>query len=765
MKRDKGAYVSFGIAILIAAIMFNVALILMIQVDKEYDKKGEDLNVATINICIPTIQDISTLKEDIKSLDGVLQVETREAVFLEATAKEFRGIDHSMNTVFYNKDDYRDINKLDIKEKSTSLQTNTIYLPLYVASFGEFTLDDEIIYEIGDKSHKFLVTGILEEMQYGNYGKGVMGVYLPNSTYQKFASEYQENKVIEYSIIASDDVEINVINNEVNNLLEDKDITTVINSDKVSTKDTRMMMCNLLILFLSTFAGIVIVVSVLLCKFRIISYIDEEMVNMGVLKALGYTANMIIGSVIFPYIIVTIVASMLGSIISYTVLPILSQMLTLQAGFSFKLQFDAKSLFIVETVLVLMVGIFTYMSAMRIKKLQPINAIRGNTGEKNIKDNYVPLDQTRVNIKLALIIKQMFSNGNKNILLFTVSLVLSAMVYMASTLYYNVTFKPNNFISTLSEEIPDVIVYPKMGSEDVLVQDLDNNSNTRTTLEYMVGSTNIDNVPITVFACEDFGVVSNDLCYRGKNPNKDNEIALGSIFEKQYNIGEEIEIQNGDISHSYKITGFVQSVNYQGKICELSIQGYSKLSPEPILPSQYVYLKEGVDVEEFIDQIKQGSDQKISSVVNYKEMMQTTQEMYSGITSIIVIIIFSMAIVILVIVLYIIIKVVLIQKKQELGIYKAIGYSNLQLISQFIGSLLPASALGILVSSILGLFYIPYINNLIFEQIGAMKNNLEVSSTVLLVFGLLQVVVYILIGIFLSKPIRRISAYKLIKGD
>ena len=175
LKKDKGAYISFGVVILITAIMLNLALVLVFQVDRAYDNKFEALDTATINVCIPQIQDTDTLKDDIKALESVSEVECREAVFLEAVVKDFRGTDFSMNTVFYNKDESRDMNKLDIKEERTESTGQLIYLPLYVASFGEFGLDDEIIYEIGDKKHTFLVSGVLEEMQYGNYGKGLMG--------------------------------------------------------------------------------------------------------------------------------------------------------------------------------------------------------------------------------------------------------------------------------------------------------------------------------------------------------------------------------------------------------------------------------------------------------------------------------------------------------------------------------------------------------------------------------------------------------------
>ena len=765
LKKDKGSYISFGIVVLITAIMLNLALVLVFQVDRAYDNKFEDLETATINVCIPQIQDTDTLREDVKGLEGVSEVECREAVFLEAVVKDFRGTDFSMNTVFYNKDEFRDMNKLDIKEESAESTGESIYLPLYVASFGEFGLDDKIIYEIGDRKHTFLVSGVLEEMQYGNYGKGLMGAYLPKSVYEEFASEYEQHMVTEYSIIANDNTEINFLNNEISNLLEEKSITMLTSCDKASTKDTRTMVCNLLILVLLAFALVILLVSVFLCKFRIRNSIEEDMVNMGVLKALGYTGNMIIGSVVLPYLMVTLIASLLGVIASYGILPSLSELLTLQAGFSFGLLFDIKGVICVEIILVFIVTVFTYAAAKRIRKLQPINAIRGNSEGKAIKKNYFPLEETHGNAKLLLVLKLMFSNGKQNALLFGVSFVLTILIAFASTLFYNVIVKPNNFIATLSEEIPEIIIYPKEQYEAALLSDLQSDSEIKTVLKYTMGTVNIDDVPVTVFACEDFSKVSNDLCYLGENPNEKNEIALGSAFEGKYKLGEQIEIQNGDVSCSYEITGFVQSVNYQGNVCEFSMEGYAALNSETIVPSLYVYLQDWTDVERYIEEIEESYGDTIFNQVNYQKMTETTQEMYSGITSIIVIVIFVLTILIALFVLYIVIKTLLVQRKQELGIYKAIGYSNWQLMVQLMGSFLPSSVLAVLLSSGLGLIYVPQINRFIFQTIGAVKNNMEVSFTFLMIFALIQIVVNLIISILLTKPIKKISAYALIKED
>ncbi len=742
--------------------MLNLAFVLLFQVDKAYDEKFDKLNTASINITIPAVQNTDSLTSDIKVLNGVADVEYREAVLSEAVIKDFRGTDFSMNTLFYNIDDPRDMNRLDIKEEKTELTENSIYLPLYVASFGEFGLDDEIVYEIGDTKHTFLVSGIAEEMQYGNYGKGLMGAYLPEKVYEKFSEEYKEQTVAEYSIIASGD--ISSLQNDISDMLEEKGIAMLTSCDRFSTKDTRTMVCNLIILVLSAFAMIILLVSVFLCKFRISNSIEEDMVNMGVLKALGYTGNMIIAGVVLPYLMVTLLASFMGVALSYAVLPGLTELLTLQAGFSFGLAFDIRGLICVAVFLAVIVAFFTYTAAKRIRRLQPINAIRGNGEGKTCRKNYFPLEETRGKTKLLLVLKQTFSNGKQNVLLFGVSFVLTILVAFASTMFYNVIVEPENFISTLSEEMPQIIVTPEANYEDELSDELKCNSDISSVLKYSVGTVNIKDMPVTVFACEDFSRVTNDLCYLGENPDEKDEIALGSAFEGAYNIGDRIEIQNGDISRSYEVTGFVQSVNnYQGNVCEFSLEGYKALNSEKFVTTLYVYLNDAADTARIVEEMEENYGDKIISTMDYQKMTETTQEMYSGITSVIVVAILILTILIVLFVLYIVIKTLLVQRKQELGIYKAIGYSNKQLMVQMIGSFLPSSVAAVLLSSVLGLTYVPQINQFIFQTIGAMKNNMEVSFTFLMIFAFVQITADLIISILLTRPIKKISAYALIK--
>ena len=759
LKKDKSSYVSFGIIILITALILNCALVLMLQVDKAYDEKFKKLNTASVNVIIPEMQNTQGLERDIAEIDGVEKLESHNAILNEATVKDFNGADFSMNTVFYNIDEKRNFNDFEIVSESEKRVDNPIYIPLYVAQFGGFELNDEIVYSIDGKSHTFNVAGIIEEMQYGNYGSALLCAYLNEEELEKLSDE----NAVEYSMSLSEDADLGKVKEDINKKLEDKGVMILSSLDCESVKGTRTMVCDLLILILTAFSLIILAVSIFLSNFRVKNAIESEIVNMSVLKALGYTSSQIVTGITLPYTMVSLLFSILGVGLSYLILPVLSTVLTVQSGFSFGIRFDFLSLICVVCVLALVVSFFTFISARNIKKTQPIDGLRGNTSSKHSRKNYFPIEETKGNIKMLLVLKQIFTCKKQNVMLFLVSFILTVLIAFSGTLFYNVAVKPENFMSALSDESPDVIVTPQSNRVSELENVLSQDERVQNSLQYISGSVKIEDKAIKVLACEDFSQVRNDVCYTGKNPENINEIALGSVFEQNYKIGDTVSISLNDITKKFKVTGFVQSVNLQGEFCELSLKGYNSLCEETQTPSVYVYLNNPNDAEKLTKEYKNDYPETVADTINSQKLQKEAQDMYMSITVVLVVIIFVVTIMIVLFILYIVIKSLLVKRRQELGVYKAMGYTSLQLILQTACSFMPVTITAILLSSISALFYMPCIYQLIFEALGIMKNNIEISLGFLMLFATVQITVNIIISIILCMPIRKISAYTLIK--
>ena len=103
-------------------------------------------------------------------------------------------------------------------------------------------------------------------------------------------------------------------------------------------------------------------------------------------------------------------------------------------------------------------------------------------------------------------------------------------------------------------------------------------------------------------------------------------------------------------------------------------------------PTLYVYLKENTDAAAFIRGIEERCPHMVAETANTQKLMAEAQSMYMDITVILTIVIFAVTVLIVLFILYIVIKSLLVRRRQELGIYKAMGYTSSQLIWQTAGS-------------------------------------------------------------------------------
>lgn len=732
LKKTKGQYLSFGFIICLTAFIMNIALVLAFQTFSAYDSRFHELDTADINFMISQLQDNSELIAGIEKMDGVLSVEKRGGVFVSAAVREFAGSDFDMNTVFYNLDEARTLNRLDVSEYLKKGENN-IYIPLYMKELGGFSEDGNITYSISGKDYTYEIGGIVSEMQYGNYGTGLIGGYLPEAAYEKFANEHEKDKIAEYSLRTTDKADLSKIKNAVTELLSNKGIAVLNINDRVEAKQTRTMVCTLLIVIFLALAAIILAVSIFLSSFRIRSTIEDELAQMGVLKAVGYTSRLIICSVVVPYTLTGMASTIIGAAISYTILPGVATILAIQSGFAYTPVFDAAALLTVVIIPVSMIVLFAYLSAVKIHKLEPIDAIRGRKGTEG---------------------------AGQNILLFVLSIGIMVLLSFAGTLFYNVCVTPDNFINTLLEETPSVIFTVQKDKMSECKELLQGDSRVKLVLEYSSTSVNYSDGSLTSFVCEDFGKVANDICYEGRNPAGENEIAVGNMLAADYPIGSKIEIFASDKSAAYMVTGYIQSVNNAGKACELTSEGYARIGGT--MSSFNVYLHDKI-AERFIEEYEEHHDSLIVSSINYEQLNENNRTMYAGIVSAVTVALFVISVLMVLLVLYVIINSMISRRRQEFGIYKAIGYTSRQLTIMTAARFMPVVALSAVLSAIAGIWYLPAINQFIFSQIGAIKNHFEISIWILLVLALIFTVVAFLISVLLAAPIKKITAYSLLK--
>ena len=759
LKKVKGQFISFGIVMLITALILNTSLVLLFQTGAAYDKRFDELNTADLSVSIPAAAADDALSDEIAALDGVTAVERHDALFASAALQEFQGSEFTMNTYFYRLSDARTISRLTAEEESGRDDEAGAYIPLYLSELGGYKTGETVRYILNGTEYSFPVNGVVSEMQYGNYGTGFIGLFLTDESYDALAANSDFTAVSEYAVKTGNGTDTAEIKSSLSGLLKEKNIPALSLLDRETTKTSRTMLSDMIVLFLAVFALLVLTVSIFLARFRIRQTIDEEIGEMGVLKGIGYTSGMLICSQVIPYGFVCGLGLLLGTAVSCALVPAAANVLAVQSGFSYTPVFDLKAACITVFVILAAVLLFTVLAAGKIRKLEPIHAIRGIDPSGPAAKNRFPLDTAAGSVRRNLILKQMCSSAGRNVLLFAVTFVMMILLSFTGVLFYNVNIRPQNFLTTLSEELPDIRVQSDAAHFDGLKAKLE--ADGIRAVEYGTVAAEYADGSIPVIVCEDYALLDNDICYAGHHPNNQDEIAVGSKFDGEYRIGDAFRVTLNGISHDYRISGFIQSVNSSGRIAELTDAGYGELSGSPLYTLNLY--ADGKDVDGYVEKLSGEYADDTVSVSNAAKETKAMQALYSLVITVVSALLFVMTVLIVLLILYVIMRSMTASLKTDFGICKAMGFTSRQLILQTVGSITPVVLIGSVLSAVLGIWYLPAMFRGIFSVIGVQKNNFEMPAAVLLLTAVLLTAVNIVIGTLLCRPIRKITAYSLIR--
>ena len=268
-----------------------------------------------------------------------------------------------------------------------------------------------------------------------------------------------------------------------------------------------------------------------------------------------------------------------------------------------------------------------------------------------------------------------------------------------------------------------------------------------------------------LYVTEDYTKTENLMCYEGRNPKHDNEVAIGGVMAKDLGkkVGDMISFQRGTIEKEYLITGFIQSGNGMGYDTEITSGGYKRLQANYKPNVIYVYLKENQQAEDFINKMIDLYGSKFSDFMDFDEMLDSQLGIYTMIVGIFVLIIVLITVAIVILILFLVVKTVIMRRKHEVGIQKALGFTTKQLILQLSFSFLPVVAIGTIIGGAVGYLGTNPMITVLFRSFGIMRMEFIIQPAMIIGLCISICVLAFLVSILVSIRIRKISAYALIQ--
>jgi len=769
LRKGKGQAVSLLIFVLISALLLNVGLLLMIGFGNFFDERSEALNAPHLSIVeLRHMYDQSQL-DYLKEYPGVNEVE-KEQVLMLFTDILFGEGKIPAFLLFANENIKRNMNDLTLIEGVAPVAANEIALP-FMFKAGGYDLGSTFKFTMANKTHSYHITGFTEEIMLGSINNQYYQFYLSNSGFRELAEQVPEAEAMALRVRMD-----NPDNSEALNIDSVKEFFYTTNSegyefsefvalDYTGVKMTRTMTSNITAIILVVFAALLILISLLVIRFRIRNSIEEGMHNIGALKAVGYTGRQLLWANVLQFSVIALVGVVLGIALSYLLLPIVSAVLEQQTALQWQQGFDLALSALAFSSILLAVVVVTWLSARKIKKLQPLTALRQGLSTHSFKKNYLPLDRSHGALAWLLAVKSALQAKGQMV---TIALIVTTVSFAAVAgvaVYDNLGVNSANFASLLGGEMPDAAFMVKTPEEAAQVyRTLENDTNVRKVfykedVRVMIGDLDVINI-----TTEDFQLFEGEMLYEGQYPRHANEIAISGSLARYYDlaIGDSVKAMRGNSSSEYLITGLIQLVNNGGISCAMTLEGYRQLQDEFEPRGMYVYLTDNEQTASLIKGIDKEYGESMESVVNIKELTDAQLGMYGDIFFAVAVVLVAVTALVIIMVLFLMMKTVILRQRRSLGIQKALGFTTFQLMNQLALYFFPVIVLGIVLGGFLGAISFNPIFVGLTQYMGIMTASMPVPLGLTIATCVFLAALAYLVAMLIAWRIRKISAYTLV---
>jgi len=489
------------------------------------------------------------------------------------------------------------------------------------------------------------------------------------------------------------------------------------------------------------------------------------MVGIGILKATGFRSKQIVRSVALQFGIMAALGSFAGVMFAQLGLVFAGRMFEGTIGLLWRPVFIGFYMVITFAFVVLLITLFSQMSAWRVKKIHPLNALRGDMSNRIFKKNHMTLDKSRGSLGLVLSAKQLLQSKKQAVMIGIIITVLAAASVGGVAAHYNLNINPEAFMLLDGGEIPDITIILDENADFAAFKDI---AAAHPEIQSINGRLQtlftVNGLRTLTAIVQDTSLLQANILLEGRYPMRPNEITLGFMAMQAggLSIGDYVEVSSENDNKQFIITGITQAGGLGGFGAMMTAEGYDFFAPNFEFWGYLVYLTPGAHAAYFaIEMQALLGDDLISARLSREEALSTyaiAGDIFAPVAYAMV----GVTAAVVVLVLYMVINANLLRRRRELGIKKALGFTTLQLMNQITLSITPPLLVGIAAGAIIGYFSFNPAYGLITRGMGVAQPGLPIPiNWVVAVCVLLMLLAYAT-SMILSLRIRKISAYDLV---
>ena len=751
LRHKKANFISIMVLMFIISILITAAMGISKETSSHIDEAFDNADIGDLMLWyVPgalTDDDIKKITDldEIEKVDKVNAVYTNEKDDVLVSGKKAGQV---FDFQVYDKDShpfhvYND-QLSGFLTKDTQLKQGEIYIPVCFTSKYSSKIGDKVEIKTDCYQKTYTVKGFLEEPTMGNpVINGYKNVFLSkedfDELYEKTKEKDADLSVTEIVQVyckedtSLSDNELNILLNDTARMIEHANTTV----SRLQFKNYSSIIINIFIAVLCIFAGILFLVVLIIMGYNISTSIEMDYVNLGILKSQGFFGSNLRKVYIIQYTCAQVIVGAIGCLLGGIVAKVLASILVRITGL---LLVDTSAMGISALIILGMCvisGIVVFFKTIKISKVSPMIAILERQ-EISLKANKFRMKMQKSGLVFRMAVRQMTSNMKQYLSSIIIVALLLCFMLIVNTIL--TCFDKDNILNEFYGFTFDLEVeYKDMDMKEEIEDVIKEYSDISLGSMFYSGSFTVDNTSVLCNVVDNADRFVN--IFKGKAPAKEDEVVITEVFGETYNValGDTLKVSYHNSTKDYKIVGYYQSVNKAGMQFSMLESGAKRLDPEFKMTMCDYTLKNPDKAEKIAEVLKDKYSEKVS-VETLGDVLDSVKTI-SDMSVLIVIIVDIVSVLFVLIVAYMICNKVFTREKKDFGIYKAFGFTSIQLRVQFALRFLVISLLGTVIGVVISLLCNKNVLSMVLKIMGITNFNAKYT-----LFGVLGPVLLLCFG-------------------
>ncbi len=767
IKSQRGSFI--GILTLVFIITISLLAVLSIWMNaKAYENEQiERVGYGDITYWIDAVDDREALLADIADVAGVERAEAQDVIiFGEYEVYGESGTPSasppgSFHMMSWTKDSaYRTFHESLTKIRDEAeLSDGEIYVSPAFSSIYHSRIGDRVgvrITESGEIQY-FTIKGYFEDPVAGSALMGIKQALITENDMQKLqemirAAETEALARAASAVHITKKADEDVTLAGLQKLLGEETKLLQIpgfSYSKAAITGFMLILQNMFTGFLILFVLVLMVVAMIIVGHSISSSIEQDYVDMGILKAVGYTRMDLRAVQLLQYAAAVLCGMLPGIPVSVAVVKGIGRLTVTVVGLLIPADIPVRaSVLSLGSIMAIIMG-FVFVKTAKIGKITPIRAIRGGADDIYFKSRLcVPIRKRGLSFWLAC--RQLIS-GKKQYL--SACLITALLVFFLSlTVRLDAWLGPDGkgLVDAFRGASFDIgIRYEEEGIREEVERTLESDAHITGFYQYKMERGFLNRTEYTmnvVSAPEYYHILEGRTCLY------QNEMILTQMAAEELGvgIGDSVDLGVGGKEQEFIISGIYQCANDTGANFGISKEGYESFGSVDKNGLSYymVYLlADASGREALIETLEE----------TYGERITVDDNTWSGTDAIVLTVSVLMLFMLLVTIVFILVTVsmtgskILYKEQRDLGIYKSLGFPSEKLRLAFALRFGMAAVLGSAVGIILSMYLTDPLANIILKICGISHFSSDLSlfrmlSSAIVVCGLFLVFAYFAAG-------------------